>query len=349
MQDKQTRVLIVEDSKSTALVLSRLLSGFDIVGVACDAREALRLDAELKPDVITMDILLPDTNGLELTRQILARRDVSIVIISSMVKPTEQELIFEALRAGAYEVVAKSRFFSAETDERAVAKLRMLVRAAASRYRAASLPATPKKAGKSEAPTEARTPVDKRRIVVMGASTGGPAVLRSVFSALPQTFRLPILVALHIARGFSEGVSHWLDSGTQLNVRVASPGEMPTGGVIYLAPSGYHLTVDNRGVITLVRCHGEGPCPSVDQLFASTNKTFGSQAVYMLLTGMGTDGAHALLAAKRKGAITAVQDHTTSVAFGMPGEALRLGATDDALTTEEIVPWLMKHASTSIV
>jgi two-component system chemotaxis response regulator CheB len=180
-------------------------------------------------------------------------------------------------------------------------------------------------------------------MVAIGASTGGPAVLRTVLSGLGSDFPAPVLVAQHMAEGFIEGFVRWLDTQTDAGVRIAQAGERPQPAVAYFPPSGHHLTVARHGALDVVPCDGQGPCPSVNRLFRSVADHSGPRALCLLLTGMGSDGAEGLLQAEQSNALTAVQDEETSVVFGMPREALRLGATSCVLSEGEMIPWLVRH------
>lgn len=333
MDDRLVKLLIVDDSRAAAAMLSRVLSPFSVVGTAGTGAEALRLCAETRPDVITMDINLPDTDGLTLTRRILGHRRVPIIVVSTVVSPDNQQIVFEALRAGAYDVVAKARFFDGAGAHGEAERLVRLVRSAA--FGAA--------AGR-QAAVAAREPVSvagRRSVVAMGVSTGGPPLLHDVFRALPAAFPAPILVAQHMARGFMEGLAHWLDGQTSLNVRTASHGEVPAAGAVYLPPSGFHLEVAQGGMLLLAAAGAEGHCPSVNRLFESVARVHGPAAICLLLSGMGSDGADGLLAARHAGALTAVQDRDSSIVYGMPGAALRLGAAGDVLPAGGIAGWLL--------
>ncbi len=340
ISDKSIRVLIVEDSKSTALALSKALSCFDIVGIAHSGKQAVSMCAKFAPHVITMDIQLPDTNGLEVTRLILAERKIPIIIVSTLVSPRRQGLVFEALRAGAYEVVAKSSFFDAAGKIRTDHKLVRLVRVAARHLPdKPSLPVT--RHLRKSRPEPAETP--KRTVLAIGASTGGPAALQKLFSSLRTDFPLPILVAQHMAHGFIEGFAHWLSSQTNLTVRIAEQNTIPMPACIYFPPSSYNLMVRPDQRLAVVPFTGQGPCPSVDVLFSSIADTYGSQAICILLTGMGSDGTQGMLKAKNQRALTIAQDKDSSVVFGMPQAALKAGAVEQMLALDKMPGWLALH------
>jgi two-component system chemotaxis response regulator CheB len=166
-----------------------------------------------------------------------------------------------------------------------------------------------------------------------------------VFASLPADYPLPILVAQHMSEGFVESFVRWLDSQSAIRVCTAVDGERPAASVAYFAPPGHHLSVRSDRRLALEPGDADPLCPSVDRLFSSVADAFGAQAVCLLLTGMGTDGAEGLLVAKRRHGLTAVQDEETSVVFGMPGEALRLHAADVVLSAGEIAAWLVASAA----
>lgn len=349
MDDKAIKVLIIEDSRSTGAALARLLNPFTLVGIAKNGQEALRMQARLKPDIITMDIHLPDTNGLDLTRQILSRRKVPIVIISSLVEPERQDLIFEALRSGAYDVISKSRFFATEGKDRATQKLLRLIRAAAATSHRRMQPSAEFLSQREFEEIENRTPVMlPRSALFIGASTGGPPALRTVFGAIPAGFPLPILVAQHMSEGFIEGFVRWLDSQIAIKVTIARDGQQLMPSVAYFPPSGHHMSVTAAGLLRITPAREGELCPSVNLLFESAARVFGSQAICLLLTGMGSDGAQGLLAARNSGALTAAQNKESSVIFGMPREAMRLKAVDHVLSLEDIGSWIVYQATLSV-
>ncbi len=340
MEDQSIKVMIVDDSRSTAMFLAHRLDCFKIVGIAENGEDALRMNAKLKPDVITMDINLPDMNGLELTRQILEHRSVGIIVVSALLSPDRQELVFEALQAGAYDAIAKSKLLADESSPTSQ-KLMRLVRSAARRRQLQS--ETPAEPAHSFAPTpfQAALQTQQRQVVAMGAATGGPAALREVLSALKSNFKAPVLVAQHMTDSFSLGLVKWLNAQTPLKVCTAENGQTLEPASVYFAPNGYHLTVSTRRCIKLHSHRGEqGPCPSVNLLFQSVALAYGNQALCLLMTGMGTDGARGLLTAKEHNCLTAVQDEASSVAFGMPQQALQLGATRTILPLPKIASWL---------
>ena len=343
MEDRDIKILIVEDSTGCARTLAHVLSPFQIVGIATNGVQAMQLFKQLHPDVMTMDINLLDINGLALTKRILAERNIPIIVVSASVSPEQQRFIFDALQAGAYEIVPKARFMAADGDSASTMKLQRLIRAAVS-SRVRVTPRTRESAVRA-APSQASNP--QYRILAIGASTGGPPALCSVFRALQGHFPLPILICQHMADGFTEGFVRWLREETHFAIELAENGSTPQPSIAYFPPSRYHMEISCQGTISLLpRKEQQIVCPSVDGLFRSVGEYFGFQAICVLMTGMGTDGAEGLLRARQCSALTAAQDEQSSMIFGMPKEALRLGATELSLHLEHIAPWLEQLLTT---
>jgi two-component system chemotaxis response regulator CheB len=335
--DETIKVLIVEDSKSTANALMQVLDQFDVVGVAENGSQALRMNARLRPDVITMDIMLPDTDGLALAKQILEHRKVPIIIVSALVSPDRQQLAFDALSAGAYDVFPKSAFHFARSSEREP-KLVRLVKAAASRRRRHTI---------VRPTTTVATHRARRSLLCIGASTGGPAAHSKVLGDLPSDFSLPIVIAQHMSAGFVDGFVRWLDTQTALSVEIAVDGQMPEAGRVYLPPSEQHIVVDPGRTLRLVPLEDDEVCPSVDRLFDSASRAFGPETICLLMTGMGDDGARGMALARQRNAQTAAQDEKSSVIFGMPKQAMRLNAARCVLSLDAIATWLLREAGST--
>jgi two-component system chemotaxis response regulator CheB len=175
------------------------------------------------------------------------------------------------------------------------------------------------------------------RLAAIGASTGGPPVLAEILRGLPRDMKLPLLIVQQIAPGFVRGLSEWLGMGTHLMVKLAEAGEAIRSGTVYLAPDGFQMGITTEGRIRLAKgSTGETFCPSVSYLFQSMAESYGRSAVGILLTGMGRDGADGLKRLRETGGMTIAQDEESSVVFGMPGEAIRLGAAEYILSPEQI-------------
>ncbi len=178
-------------------------------------------------------------------------------------------------------------------------------------------------------------------MVAIGASTGGPHVIRAILSNLPEHFSVPVLIVQHIAPRFIEGMVEWLGKKTALPVQIPKNGDRAKEGQVYFAPDDRHMGINKEGEIVLSNASPiNGARPSVAHLFSSVAKVFGQRAIGLLLTGMGKDGAQELKLMRNKGAVTIAQDKESSVVYGMPGEAIKLGAADYVLSPEEIATFL---------
>ena len=338
------RVLVAEDSPTArALIVSMLSAESDIriIGEATTGSEAVAMAERLGPDLVTMDVHMPEMDGLEATKQIMVRSPCPIIIVSSAARSDEVALSLEATRAGALMVLPKpdgpnSPGFASDSRQlvsmvRAMSQVKVVRRHGAATPSAARLaqsrPAEPQPLPRLGAPV---------RLVAIAASTGGPAALRTIFSELPGGFPVPILVVQHIANGFTQGLAQWLAGDTRLRVKVAEPGERLDAGSVYIAPDNRHLgcQLDSTGAMR-VALHNVAPVgafrPSASFLFQSAAETLGAGVLAVILTGMGDDGVAGLRAVKSAGGRIIAQDEASSVIYGMPREAARAGVVDVTL------------------
>lgn len=346
------RILVVEDSRVAQELLVHILSSdpeIEVAGVVDNGEEALEAVQRLRPDVVTMDVHMPRLNGYEATRAIMETQPTPIVIVSASTSIKEVSSTFRAMEAGALAVLPRPAgpdHPSYGEDARALiqtAKLMSEIKLVRRIPRLKPAPAPP-------APAAWPTPLSPPgiQVVAIGASTGGPQVLHTILSGLPPNFGVPVLIVQHIALRFAAGFTEWLSGSSRFPVRIAAAGEALLPGHGYLAPEGFHLGVGGGPRIALSEDPPDnGLRPSVHHLFHSVAEVFGPQAVGVLLTGMGKDGAMGLLDLKRKGAITIAQDEASSVVYGMPGEAVRLGAAMYVLPPEGIAPLLAAMVGTN--
>ncbi|GAA2611052.1 chemotaxis-specific protein-glutamate methyltransferase CheB [Paractinoplanes durhamensis] len=323
------RVLLVEDSATMRGHLRESLAAdpdLHVVGEATDGAQAVELVGRLRPDVVTMDMMLPTMSGLAATEHIMAEHPTPILVVSSA---DRQELFstYNALAAGAVDVLEKPRGDATDADWGR--RLRSAVRLV-SRIRVITHPRA-RLDGRRPDPLPVTTqPRDSLRLVAVGASTGGPRALTDLLRSLPTGFRPPVLCVQHIAASepFAVAFSDWLGGQTGRNVTYArdwTPIESLTGRVV-LAPPDKHLLVRD-GVLRLSDAPARHSCrPSVDVLFESVATECGEKAAGCLLTGMGRDGAEGLLRMRSHGAVTFAQDEASCVVYGMPREAALLGA-----------------------
>lgn len=347
------RVFVVEDSPTARELLSHIIAsdpGMKVVGTANDGEEAVEAVQRIKPDVITMDLHMPRMNGLDAARRIMETTPTPIVAVSGTWEPAEAAMTFRALEAGALAVVRKPAGTSHPDYGESSAELIRTVKAMSevrvvrrwARHSAAansySVPAAPE--------ADLKPSVTEIRLVAIGASTGGPLALQTILAGLPANFVAPIAVVQHIAPGFVLGFAEWLGRSLKLSVAIASHGERMVPGRVYLAPDGMQMQVSTPGRIMLTTDEPEnGLRPSVSWLFRSVANTFGQHAIGVLLTGMGKDGAEELTLMRQKGSITIAQDEESSVVFGMPGEAIRLGGATYVLAPARMAAALLTLAN----
>ena len=340
-------VLVVEDSASVRELLVHILSSdpdIRVLGTARNGQEALDFLQRQKPDVITMDIVMPVMDGLEATRRIMSTTPVPVIVVSSSRQPGEVSRAFLAMEAGAVAVLDKPAgpgspgFEASASAIRQMAKLMAEVKVVRRTVRDGSL--------RQHAPTSTLAISLPRlhdpRVVALGASTGGPQALVEILSGLPREYPLPLLVVQHIAAGFVRGMADWLQGRTELSVQVASDGEPIVPGRVYLAPDGSHMGIGAGNRIAFSHEPPEhGMRPSVPSLFRSVTRKYGGAAVGVLLTGTGKDGAEELRSMRESGALTVAQDEESSVVHGMPGEAIRLNGAEHILCPENIARLLL--------
>lgn len=333
------RVLVVDDSLTVrGAVIDALTAdaGFEIVGEAADGQAAVRQCIELRPDVITMDVRMPKVSGVTATQTIMETCPTPILVLSAATDKAGQLTSYDALTAGAVDLMDKPK--DHEDPDAWAARLRSAVRVV-SRVKVI------RRTGGGRAPREVPVPRKAARVIAIGASTGGPAAVLQLLATLPADLPVPVLVVIHIAAGFEDSLAEWLASNTRLDVQVARHGQPlpPTG--VHLAPGHRHLRVAH-GQLRLDDGPERHSCrPSVDVLFESVAREYGRDALAVLLTGMGRDGAAGLLELRRAGSLTWAQDEASSTIWGMPGEAVRIGAASRIAPPREIGEDLLRHLS----
>ena len=343
------KVLVVDDSAVAREMLTHLINGsgkMTVVGTATNGREAIHAAERLRPDIITMDIMMPEMDGPDAIEAIMHRVPTPIVVVTGNTITEEVRATFQSLDSGALAILPRPHGMdSAEHEasaEQLLQTLRLMSEVKVVR-RWKRKPAPEHAAVRPNAESQPRP----LRLVAVGASTGGPSALKTLFVGLRPGFPLPVLVVQHIAPGFVEGFVNWLRDSTPLQVELARDGAVMQAGTVYVAPDDVHLTVGSDERLVLKRASSAHPaaiCPSANELFASVATTCRAAAVGVLLTGMGRDGADGLLAMKRAGAITIAQDKESSVIHGMPGEAIVLGAADFVLPPARIAELLLTLA-----
>lgn len=336
---KTLRVLIADDSATARELLREILvrdGAFVVAGEAHNGQDAVDLCLKLAPDLVVMDVHMPVLDGLEATKEIMARRPTPIMVVSAVGNSHDLDLSLSATQAGALIALAKPAGPASPRFEEDARELAAMARAMANvkvvRRWSAAIP----KVQPPQPDTDRPAPRDAR-VVAIAASTGGPPALRRVLLDLPNDFAAPILVVQHIARGFAAGFADWLRGSTGLHVRLARHAETARGGTVYIAPDDFHLGISHGGTIELSSAAPTcGFRPSADYLFESAGLAYGTELVAVIMTGMGSDGAAGLATAHAQGAYVIAQDDTTSVVYGMAAEAVRRGAVDEILPLDRI-------------
>ena len=343
------RVLIVDDSDTARELLSHILSAdpdIQIVGTVRNGMEAIKLVDILKLDVITMDVHMPGMDGYQTTRHIMETKPIPIIIVSSAFNDFEARTSIKAMEAGALTVLPRPPGPGSPDYDFAARQLVATVKTMAGvrvirRWRSRTVPALG--SAVECKPPAVRKPVDIQ-VIVIGASTGGPAALDAFLKKLPREIRIPIVVVQHITRGFCDAFIDWIHQSTGWQARKAANGCIMEPGCVYVAPDDAHLEISS-GLCTVLNhaAPDDGLRPSVKRLFLSAAAHYGDKVAAVLLSGMGRDGAQELRQLRDLGAITFAQDEESCVVFGMPGEAVKLDAAVHVLPPELIAEQLGRY------
>jgi len=336
------RVLIVEDSLSVRLLLKKILEmdpEIIVIGMAASGEEALEFleKKNSEVDVITMDIIMPGIDGFETTKKIMASTPKPIVVVSGTYKYGETEKSFKAIEAGAVTIIEKPVVMTHPAYPRMKDNLLSTVKLMSEVKVVTHWNKRPR-VKKENGWQKERTISDKIELMLIGASTGGPPVIRTILGGISKNVRFPILVVQHISAGFGEGLARWLSEETGLQVHIPLEGEQCLPGHVYIAPDDCHMGISEKGSISLDKSTPEnGQRPSVSHLFRSAVRHSPRNTMAVLLTGMGNDGAAELKQLKEAGVITIAQNEASCVVFGMPGEAVKIDAAKFVLPPRDIV------------
>ena len=355
---RRIRVLIVDDSALVRGLLTDMLQNdpeIEVVGTASDAHVARERIKSLNPDVLTLDVEMPKMDGLTFLRNLMRLRPMPVVMVSSL---TERgaDVTLDALAIGAVDYLSKPKTDVAATlgdyAEELIGKVKTAAVAsvrALDPQRAATLTARPAYSADAVLPRATGRPIRTTdRIIAIGASTGGTEAIKDVLIGLPPD--MPgIVIAQHIPKAFSTPFARRMNDSCSLSVCEADDGQQILAGHVYIAPGDRHLMVVRDGAHYVCSLDDGQPVnrhkPSVDVLFRSVAGSAGPSAVGVLLTGMGKDGARGLLEMREAGSITAAQDEATSVVWGMPGEAVHIGAAQHVLPLHEVSRHLVEFAA----
>jgi two-component system chemotaxis response regulator CheB len=344
MKDKKIKVLIVEDT----LVAQKLLKGlvnsdsrFELVGIAENGKQAYEFVDKYKPDVVSMDILMPIMDGVEATKMIMQNSPVPIVIVSSFYNSSEVEMAMKVLQAGAVTILPRpygpghSKYTQSAHKYLNTLQIMSEIKVVRRRFENINFPI--KSAENTTTSISEKTNFNKFQVLAIGASAGGPQGLSTILSGLPSDFPLPVFIVQHIDSNFVEGFVDWLNTYSKMPVKIAVDGETISASKVYLPPPESHLLVNHDNKIKISKEVAlNGLRPSVDILFKSINLVYKEKAIVVLLSGMGKDGALELKNLYNSGAYTIAQEESSCLVYGMPGEAAKIGAVCKLLSPENI-------------
>ncbi|MDQ2679778.1 MAG: chemotaxis response regulator protein-glutamate methylesterase [Candidatus Eremiobacteraeota bacterium] len=338
-------VLVVDDSAFMRRAISKMLEGESeivVCGTARNGEDAIQKAAQLKPDVITMDVEMPGIGGLEAVRQIVSAEKVPIIMVSSLTREGA-ETTFRALDLGAVDFIPKpdSAYVDIKNVARdLIAKVRVFAR------RRPDPPTVPTQA--SGLPR--RHSRDRFECVALGTSTGGPVALSRIIPKIPADFPIPIVVVQHMPAGFTRPLAERLDAQSRLHVVEGQPGMVLRAGCVVVVPAGKQLSLARSGAEVEVRLVEDGGhslhVPSVDVMVDEVAQTYGARSLGVILTGMGNDGVAGLRALKAKGGYVVGQDEASSVVYGMPRAAAAAGLVDRVAALDDIPPLLCELTNT---
>jgi two-component system chemotaxis response regulator CheB len=347
--DRPIRLLVVDDSAYNRRVISEIFEGnpdVEVVGKAADGEEALRLVAQLKPDVLTLDLEMPRMDGFTFLRIVMSKFPAQVIVVSSY---SQRENVFKALELGALDFIAKPTQNIAEDAlvlrEQVLQKV-MLVRAMQQADKKRSVPPSDAAVPSVRRPLESRPPyVAPKYVVGVAASTGGPSALLEIFAKLKPTSDATLLVAQHMPDKFTRTFAERLDKRGAFRAAEASPGDMPARRTAFVCPGRQCMTVEASPTGELVLSlaaptPADSFVPSANRLFTSVAKAAGKNAIAVILTGMGDDGVEGAKAVKAAGGLVIAESHETAVVSGMPGAAVAAGIVDKVLPLPEIAELL---------
>ncbi len=347
MTGSRVKVLVVDDSALVRQILAQGLAldpGIEVVGTASDPYIARDKIVRLRPDVLTLDVEMPRMDGVEFLRRLMPQYPLPVLMVSALTQRGKR-ITMEALEAGAVDFVTKPATDVSRNLNSMLAELRAKVKAV-SKANVSHW----KRDGKQPAPRPS-TLASKAlaestdKVIAIGASTGGTEAIRYIITQLPSS--MPgVVIVQHMPAGFTKMFADRLDEQSQMNVKEAQTGDRVMPGQVLIAPGDYHMRVRRSGGEYRVNCQQEervcGHMPSVDVLFRSVAEHVGSNAVGVILTGMGKDGAEAMVEMRKAGARTLGQDQASCVVYGMPKEAYELGAVEKQMPLESIPSSLIK-------
>ena len=346
----QVRVLIVDDSAFMRTALDRMISldpDLLVVGTAASGNEALQKIVPLNPDVITLDVEMPGLNGIETVRRIMAEFPRPVIMVSSLTMQNA-EITFDALAAGAFDYVPKQLSSTSLDILHIRDDLVCKIKAAAESRRSRDQLNLSRKPPRRELPRRNAFP-SAAAIVALGVSTGGPKALEEILPHLPADLPIPVLIVQHMPVGFTAPLAERLNKLCRAAICQASHGEIIRPGVVYLAPAGSHMTVNRSSNLRTLICLSDKPerqlhVPSADVMMQSVASAFHSEAMGIILTGMGSDGAEGMKAIHREGGLTVGQDEASCAVYGMPRVCAEMRILDRVVPLSQIPREILRAA-----
>ena len=341
------KVLIVDDSAFNRQTIKAMLNkapDVEVIGVAIDGQDGMRKIINLRPDVVTLDLEMPEWDGFTLLRWIMKERPLPVIVVSSY---GDDPTVFKALELGAVDFIIKPTNRATQELKEIENDLIRKVQGAHSLKleklkRNISLLEC-KKIIKDISFVEA----GEIEMIALGASTGGPTAIQSILTSLPHNFHAGMVISQHMPRGFTKQFAHRMNKLCALEVKEAEQGETLKPGKVFICPGGFHLIFNKlRGnVITLMKESStkDRYIPSIDIMMKSLSDIYGAKTMGVLLTGMGNDGKEGMLAIRRKGGFTLAESEESAVVFGMPREAILAGAADRVVSLEKMPSEIIKR------
>ncbi|MCX7793284.1 MAG: chemotaxis response regulator protein-glutamate methylesterase [Thermodesulfovibrionales bacterium] len=338
------RVLVVDDSAFSRQTIKKMLEseeGIEVVGIATDGIDAIAKTLKLKPDLITLDLEMPEMDGFAFLRYLMKERPTPVIVVSSY---SDSKTVFRALETGAVDFIAKPTPRASQElnniKNDLIQKVRSVRQMSLERLKR-NLSLLEKTHGES-ASIDGYKGSERQSIEAIGiaSSTGGPQALQLVLTKIPEDFQPPILISQHMPRGFTASLAERLNKLSRITVKEAEQGETVRESTAYICPGGRHMILKKRGnniIINLEDSTREDRyIPSADRMFSSIAEHYGSHSMGVIMTGMGNDGKKGLLEIKSKGGYTIAESEETAVVFGMPQEAIKAGAVIRVLPLYEI-------------
>lgn len=343
------KVLVVDDSGFFRRRLTDMINRdprMTVAGAAADGQEAVRMAHQLRPDVITMDYEMPVMDGITALRHIDRELGIPVMMFSSLTYEGAR-VTLDALEAGAIDYLPKNfEDISRNPDELQRILCDRLAVVASSRLRGARVATTPPPVPAAPAPSRKKGSLRQTRLLIIGASTGGPMALQEVLTSLPASFPIPIMLVQHMPGTFTHAFAERLDRICAINVKEAADGDVLQPGHAYLAPGGKQLLVDKKGSLRARVIDGDlglNYKPALDVTFGSAARELGGAVLGVVLTGMGADGREGARLLKQQGATIWVQDRASCVIYGMPMAVASAGLSDEELSLREVAPRLREE------